>query len=301
MKTILYATLWTASLSPWMQGQTEILQNGGFESGLAFWTEEVGAGEGNVITQTAGIGCQAIDPGVPRSGSFLFSSAVTDGATLRTPEITLHQIVDVSTFSWISTGIARLSATAYVSGAPGCGGTSDDTVQIQVEFWQGGTSGALLDSRSTTPLDPVVGFWNQISLQDFPVPAATDTILFRYRTLLDPGWTSIDIGADDLSLALSADALILDASPNQVSAGQSLQFQSFPGAPGSFVWLYVIGVDGTPLFLRVARDAFDQNCEWMMSSVVPPGLSGLDVDFQAFGFAKLGRLMASNVETVSFL
>lgn len=143
-----------------------------------------------------------IDPNVPRTGSFLFSSAVEDGATALTPEITIVQQIDVSGFLPIGMGGASISASGYFSGSTGCASSSDDTAQIVVEFYSGGPFGTLLGSNSSSPLDPDPGEWRLLSTMG-SVPSATDTIVMRVITLLDTGFASINIGVDDLSLTLT--------------------------------------------------------------------------------------------------
>jgi hypothetical protein len=192
------------ALSPPAYG-FELLSNGGFESGtLSGWDEVTGAG--HVVTTTAGDSCVAINPGSPRSGSYFFSSATVDGAIPLTPEIALRQVIDVSSFPEVAAGTATVRATGYVAGAPGCSTTSDDLAFLAVEFYQGGSAGTLLASYETPGLDPTVGAWNYLSTGDISVPEETDTIVFYYRSLLDPGFASIDLGADDLSLILDSPA-----------------------------------------------------------------------------------------------
>jgi hypothetical protein len=185
----------------------ELLANRGFESGnLTGWLQTVGPLQGHVVTVSgpAGMPCARISPNTPHGGSYLFSSSVQDGATPSTPEITIAQEIDVSSFAGVATGEASIFASGYFSGAAGCNeNPSNDTAQIVVEFYSGGVSGTLLDTASSPVADPFVGVWNFLSVGD-DVPQATDTIVLRVRTVLDPGFASIDIGVDDMSLVLSS-------------------------------------------------------------------------------------------------
>jgi hypothetical protein len=195
----------------------ELLSNGGFESGnLSGWIESVGANEGHVVSISGVTAqpCARIEPNVPRSGSFRFSSSTQDGASPGTPEITISQVLDVSSFSGIPNGGATFVAYGHFSGAAGCSSTSDDTAQITVSFYSGGPSGTLVGSLASSPIDPFGGTWNLINL-DGAVPQATDTIVFSAVTRLDPGFSSIDIGADDLSLVLSVPDVVPSIGPLQ--------------------------------------------------------------------------------------
>ena len=99
---------------------------------------------------------------------------------------------------------------------------------------------------------------------------------------------------------LNAGGLALDASPNSPAAGGSMSFNTYCGPPGQPAFLYTVSIDGTPLFLRVAKGSFDANGQDTLGAVVPPGLSGLVVVFQSFTLNGAGSLVTSNLETVSF-
>ena len=112
----------------------------------------------------------------------------------------LVQDIDVSAYVAIAEGKVKVKASGFVAGAPGCGEPSNDTAHLELEFRSG--NGTLIGKVSTAPLDPEVGVWNRMSLEEVTVPRGTDTISLRYVTRLDPGYSSIDIVADDLSLTL---------------------------------------------------------------------------------------------------
>lgn len=177
----------------------ELLTNGGFETGdLAGWTEGAGAGEGNVVVESGPQAqpCARISPNTPRSGGYLFSMGTADGATPGTPEIEIHQGVDVSSLAAGTT----FDASAWVSGAMGCNGSpSNDVVSLVLELYEnGGTT--LVATHVAGPQDPLVGSWNHLHLDGISLPSGVDTVVLRIDGVLDSGFASIDIGVDDVSL-----------------------------------------------------------------------------------------------------
>lgn len=177
----------------------QVLVNGGFETGdLTGWTQL--AGMGHVVTMNAGVGVAATNPATPRSGQFAFSSAVPDGALSGTPEISLSQTISLAPFaSAIATGNGALNARGFFAGAQGDATTSDDTAHIAVEFFDGAAS---LGGAATTPLDPIVGFYNEVTLTGLVIPVTADSLRFTVVTRLDPGFASIDILTDDLEVEI---------------------------------------------------------------------------------------------------
>lgn len=195
----------------------ELLVNGGFETGdLSGWTESVSQG---YVVAVSGEGiepCAQIDPNTPRSGAFLFSSCVADGAVPGTEEISLVQVIDVSGYPSIPTGSVTIAAEGYVSGANGCTAPSNDLAELSIAFYENGQFGDLISSIASLQVDPSPGAWVLIEIGPTQVPPNTDTIVFRYMTLLDFGFTSIDIGVDDLSLSIEEFTSVNESGPQRV-------------------------------------------------------------------------------------
>lgn len=202
---MLYVRPWTllaAMLLAIVGGRADaaqVLVNGGFETGdLTGWTQV--AGVGHVVTMNGGVGLEATSPATPRTGLFAFSSAVVDGAAAGTAEISLSQTISLAPFtSFIATGDGVLNARGFFAGAQGVSTTSDDTAQIAIEFFDGAAS---LGGAATTPLDPFVGFYNEVTLTGLVIPVAADSLRFTVVTRLDPGFASIDILTDDLEVEI---------------------------------------------------------------------------------------------------
>ncbi len=94
--------------------------------------------------------------------------------------------------------------------------------------------------------------------------------------------------------------LILEASPDTVSAGATLTLTTWGGQPLGLALLGVVDINGTPLFLTLAFGTFDASGLWSLGGTVPPGLSGNVVTFQSLGFAPTGKQALTNREAVTF-
>jgi hypothetical protein len=100
----------------------------------------------------------------------------------------------------------------------------------------------------------------------------------------------------------SGNDLFLNANVPAVSAGETLTFTTGVGSPGNLVLLFVIGIDGLPVFLRATPLAtFDALGQWILSGPVPndPALLGHTFDFQAIATGTAG-LIDSFKEAVTF-
>jgi hypothetical protein len=175
----------------------EMLTNGGFETGdLTGWVPVTVPG--NVVTATGASGCQAINPGTPRTGSFLYTACSVDGVTPGTPDVTIAQIADAASIASVAQGLALVSASGYASGAEGCATSSDDVIQATIRFLD--ASLATIGTATSVPMDPTWGVWNPVVVAPVPSPVGTEKIVLELQCRLDPGFASIDIGLDDFSL-----------------------------------------------------------------------------------------------------
>lgn len=116
-------------------------------------------------------------------------------------------------------------------------------------------------------------------------------------------------GADDLvagdtngqpDLFAWGPALSLSAVPDAVKNGDLITFDAWTGAAGGLVLLVATDIDGTPRFIPVLMSTFDGLGVFGFSAVVPFGLSGHFITFEAFGFLPNGKKAASNPKLVTF-
>ncbi|MEW6743362.1 MAG: FG-GAP repeat protein [Planctomycetota bacterium] len=115
--------------------------------------------------------------------------------------------------------------------------------------------------------------------------------------LHDPG-TGLWTGA--VYLYAPVPDLVLEAEPQAVHVGDLLTLSTFYGNPSEPALLAIVGVNGVPVFQRVAVGSFGADLKWQLSDTVPPGLSGVLLTFQAFGMTRCGNPDATNEERVYF-
>ncbi len=94
--------------------------------------------------------------------------------------------------------------------------------------------------------------------------------------------------------------LTLEVIPETVAPGGSLVFTTWKGLVGGSALLYVVDLNGTPMFLRIWFGSFDALGLFTASAAVPPGLSGSVLTFMVFGYAPNGKVDFTNREVVTF-
>jgi hypothetical protein len=88
--------------------------------------------------------------------------------------------------------------------------------------------------------------------------------------------------------------------PGIAPAGVPWSLSICDGRAGSGVLLLAVEQNGMPLNQRLAVGFFGLNCEFSLQGIVPADLAGLNLDFQALGFDKQGRLAPSNRASMIF-
>lgn len=101
----------------------------------------------------------------------------------------------------------------------------------------------------------------------------------------------------------SGGPLVLNASPNPIVGGQTLNLYSqspllTSGDPGAlFLWT----VNGSFFTLPLLFVSFNASGEWTFSTTVPPAVSGIEIGFKMFAAPTTGGTLSSNEELVIFL
>jgi len=95
--------------------------------------------------------------------------------------------------------------------------------------------------------------------------------------------------------------LILDATPHFVTSyGRNMLLTLNGEPPGNPAALFLLGVNGTPMFALLQLGTFDSFRRWWQSISIPYGARGNSVSLRAYALDANGHLVASNDETISF-
>ena len=89
--------------------------------------------------------------------------------------------------------------------------------------------------------------------------------------------------------------------PDAPTFGETLFLDTCGGAFANPVLLFAVGIDGLPIFLRIAQGAFDAEGGWsLQGGYDDPTLAGLSLDLMTFGLDAAMKVQSSNVATVDF-
>jgi hypothetical protein len=94
--------------------------------------------------------------------------------------------------------------------------------------------------------------------------------------------------------------LTLEADLPSPTAGATLTFTTWTGAPAATSLLVITDVNGAPTFIPALLGNFDAAGAWTFGGTVPPGLSGNSITFETFGVIATGKVGVSNPFAVSF-
>jgi hypothetical protein len=102
------------------------------------------------------------------------------------------------------------------------------------------------------------------------------------------------------AFVFSGNDLFLQAQPSDPLAGDTLKLGTRGREPAAPAVLAIVGVNGSPTFTVVDAGLLDERSRRLLVAVVPPGLAGIAVDFQAFALDSRDGVIDSSVATVEF-
>lgn len=107
--------------------------------------------------------------------------------------------------------------------------------------------------------------------------------------------------SEGVAQACGGNDLWLDASPRDPRSAETLSLATRDGTPGNLTLLAVVAINGAPTFVILGGLAtIDSTGSRVLAGAVPPGLSGLTLQFESFADSSSGHVVASAVETVTF-
>ncbi len=101
-------------------------------------------------------------------------------------------------------------------------------------------------------------------------------------------------------LTISDLDLVLQVSSASTAPGLGISFDIAQGQTGGLAMLTATAVNGSPLFVVVTLGPYDSRGRYTLRATVPPGLTGVDVDFQGIGHNRFGNLVLTNSANVVF-
>ena len=90
-------------------------------------------------------------------------------------------------------------------------------------------------------------------------------------------------GVAGLSLKASTRLMRLRSNLEVAATGDDLELKLTKGEPGGLAYVYLLTIDGAPLFLRLFSGNFDAVGSFVVSFTVPAGLAGTELVLVAFG------------------
>ncbi|MEW6746162.1 MAG: lamin tail domain-containing protein [Planctomycetota bacterium] len=94
--------------------------------------------------------------------------------------------------------------------------------------------------------------------------------------------------------------LLLTTDKIAVTAGDTVTFTTSCGLPFGPVGLFVVAVNGSPVFARVFISSFDLNGIFVVQGAVTESYGGIVADFQSYGIATWTKAGKSNMVSVTF-
>ncbi|MBL8842407.1 MAG: FG-GAP repeat protein [Planctomycetes bacterium] len=89
------------------------------------------------------------------------------------------------------------------------------------------------------------------------------------------------------------DDLYLQIDPPVATAGVTVSATTSGGPSGKLAALYLVGIDGAPLFELLSLGSFDPEGLWPLSDVIPPGLGGHTYSLQAWAIGFNGKVISA--------
>lgn len=116
-----------------------------------------------------------------------------------------------------------------------------------------------------------------------------------------PGDTNGNGAGAGSAYVLSTSELYLQAVAPEVHTGDPITITSACGDPGSAILLAAVDIAGMPGFWPLLTSVFDASEQFVLTTTVPPGLQGLDVELKTYkeGLA-FGRVAESNGFVIRF-
>ncbi len=233
--------------------------------------------EGNEIL----IGCRQYEIGPLETGSaFMYEKSGSDWVLSETFHLPVAE-----EFAQMGFGVARDGNVALVSCQYGIAPSGDRGIVLQ--YRKQGDDWILQQSLYRRPPGFSSNFGGRVAVHGNTALAADIT----GTGLAHMSGTVKVFELPDLSLGITNDT------PN---LGEPFFVDACGGAPGNPGMVFLVGVNGVPVFVNLFPASFDNSGSFGFLGAYGPGLAGLLLDLQIFGVDGSGKVRASNVASLDF-
>jgi subtilisin family serine protease len=133
------------------------------------------------------------------------------------------------------------------------------------------------------------------------VVALTSTFRVRFTANDTPNNSVVEAAIDAFKISAYECPLMFDVTPGDATLGTQEKLTTWTGKSAALAALFVVDLNGTPLFQNIAFGTFDGTGAWALSASVPndPALVGLSIGMLSIGFNTKGKPEITQPDTLT--
>ena len=160
------------------------------------------------------------------------------------------------------------------------------------------------DGASWTTLEDVGGTtgWVVADFELDGIVTLNNQFKIRFSATDNPNDSVTEAALDRFQIVTYDCPLLFDVSPDDATLNSPVKITTWKGVAFAPAALFVVDLNGTPLFLNIALGTFDASGDWVLNSSVPndPVYQGLEIGMLAIGFPENGgKVQITSVDTLS--
>jgi subtilisin family serine protease len=159
------------------------------------------------------------------------------------------------------------------------------------------------DGSTWTLIESVAGGagWTVADYELEHFVALTSTVRLRFSATDNPNNSVTEAALDRFKLVQYDCPLLFDVAPSDAALGSSIALTTWKGKPAAPAVLFLVTVNGVPLFRNIAAGLFDVDGDWIVPGQIPnnPIYQGLSIDLLAIGFDEEGKIEVTNSDRLT--